>query len=281
MKTVILVLASFFAITAAKAQWTTQSIVLTPGWNAVYLEVQPEPREADTVFSGLPIASAWEWTRVGVGPQFVNDVFQPVPQSAEWATWFPVGDPQRAATNLFQIRGGRPLIIKLNGNSNITWNVTGIPAQPLNEWLPTGSSLMGFHVESPGAPTFKTFFANSAAHVGNPASSTRPIVRTLSASGTWTVIANTSTIQRHKSYWVETLSASTFTGPLTVEMPSATGMHYGLAGNELELVFHNSNTTGNRTVNLRLISSLARPATAADQALVAGDVRLSFKDQDA
>ena len=27
----------------AEAQWTSQTITLQPGWNAVFLEVQPEP----------------------------------------------------------------------------------------------------------------------------------------------------------------------------------------------------------------------------------------------
>ncbi len=47
----------------ALAQWTTQTIPLRPGWNAVFLEVQPEPRECEALFSGLPIESAWGWNK--------------------------------------------------------------------------------------------------------------------------------------------------------------------------------------------------------------------------
>ena len=52
---------AFFLLSAsvATAQWATQSIVLEPGWNAVYLEVQPEPRECDAVFAELPVESVW------------------------------------------------------------------------------------------------------------------------------------------------------------------------------------------------------------------------------
>jgi len=38
-------------------QWITQTIDLNPGWNAINLEVQPEPRDCDAVFGGLQIES--------------------------------------------------------------------------------------------------------------------------------------------------------------------------------------------------------------------------------
>ena len=47
----------------SEAQWRTQTIQLQPGWNAVHLEVQPEPRILDEVFAGLPVESVWKWDR--------------------------------------------------------------------------------------------------------------------------------------------------------------------------------------------------------------------------
>jgi hypothetical protein len=268
----------FGMLTSASAQWTSQSITLTPGWNAVFLTVQPEPRDADTVFSNIPAESVWDWQRISFNPQFIDDMNQLIPQSGEWATWYPVGHAKRPLSNLLEVRGGRPLLIYLNGISTVNWQVTGTATRPLNQWLPSGFTLTGFHVESPGAPTFASYFANSAAHVGTPASSTRPIVRSLDSSGRWVVISSTSTIQPGKAYWVETLNASTYAGPLAVSPPSTLGVQYGLDGTELDITFDNSNSTGNRTVNLKLLSSLVKPAAAQSFRPVAGDVRLSFRD---
>ena len=36
-----------------RAQWTTQTISLKPGFNAVYLEVQPNPNDCDILFDGI------------------------------------------------------------------------------------------------------------------------------------------------------------------------------------------------------------------------------------
>ena len=48
-----------FAIHSARGQTITQNITLQPGWNAVWLEVQPTANRTDTIFSNLPVASVW------------------------------------------------------------------------------------------------------------------------------------------------------------------------------------------------------------------------------
>ncbi len=45
--------------TVTRAQWDEQTFPLEPGWNAVYLEVDPVPAEADVVFAGQPITGVW------------------------------------------------------------------------------------------------------------------------------------------------------------------------------------------------------------------------------
>jgi hypothetical protein len=57
----------------AQAQWVQQQIVLKPGWNAVFLEVDPTPRECDSLFASLPIESVWDWNRTADSAQFVQD----------------------------------------------------------------------------------------------------------------------------------------------------------------------------------------------------------------
>ena len=48
-------LALCFGVCSSLGQWATQQITLNPGWNAVYLEVQPEPDDCDAVFAAVPV----------------------------------------------------------------------------------------------------------------------------------------------------------------------------------------------------------------------------------
>ena len=57
----------------AAAQWVQQQIVLKPGWNAVFLEVDPNPADCDALFTGLPIESVWDWNRTSDTAQFVQN----------------------------------------------------------------------------------------------------------------------------------------------------------------------------------------------------------------
>src|SRR5262245_52191384 len=84
----------------AQAQWTTQTISLRPGWNAVYLEVQPEPRGCDSLLANIPIESVWLWNRRFDPVQFLQDPQTLTPNSPDWLAWFPPNSAGRAALNL-------------------------------------------------------------------------------------------------------------------------------------------------------------------------------------
>ena len=56
-----------------RAQWLTQRIALVPGWNAVYLDGQPEPSGCAEVFNNLPVQSVWKWDRQFSTIQFTVD----------------------------------------------------------------------------------------------------------------------------------------------------------------------------------------------------------------
>jgi len=49
----ILLFASFLWIESAQAAQTTQTITLKAGWNAVFLEVEPESTKPADVFAGI------------------------------------------------------------------------------------------------------------------------------------------------------------------------------------------------------------------------------------
>ena len=65
--------AAFYSAPLQAVPEATQTFVLQPGWNAIYLEVRPEPNDTETVFGGLPLASAWAWNPEYPRPEFIED----------------------------------------------------------------------------------------------------------------------------------------------------------------------------------------------------------------
>src|SRR6185295_3459798 len=101
-----LILPWLFCVLAgeARAQWVQQQVVLKPGWNAVFLEVDPTPNDCDAIFAGLPIESVWDWSRTADTAQFVQDPSTLLPGTAGWLTWFPPGHSLAGQGSLFALR---------------------------------------------------------------------------------------------------------------------------------------------------------------------------------
>lgn len=254
----------------AEAQWTTQTIPLSPGWNAVFLEVHPQPSDADIVFAGLPVESVWEWNRNAAAVDFIQDPAKLVPRLPQWATWFPEASPNRFVANLFEIRGGRALLIKVAGSSSTTWTVQGTPARPEASWAADGFSLAGFHIKSGTTLTFASYFAASAAHTGQQ-------TYQMSPSGVWQLVPQTTVIQRGKAYWVRTKGVSTYLGPVDVALERAAGIDYGTLLEQSEVVLNNRGAAS-ETVTLALGASGPRPAGIDTVGPVAGPVLLYYRD---
>ena len=81
-------------------QWTNQSITLNPGWNAIYLEVQPAFDDCDVVFAGIPVESVWAWNRRFSTVQFIEDAANLIAGQPDWLTWLPV---RRRSANVFSL----------------------------------------------------------------------------------------------------------------------------------------------------------------------------------
>ncbi|WP_193213294.1 hypothetical protein [Luteolibacter marinus] len=267
-----LAMVAFVAIgSTARAQWVDQTITLNPGWNAVFLEVQPQPADADLVFGNLPVESVWEWNRRSSSVQFIQDPNQLIPRSPEWATWFPESSPNRFLANLFDVQGGRAYLIKVGGASSVNWTLRGTPARPDGVWIPDSFNLTGFFVGTAGAPTFSNYFASSPAHAGQQ-------VFRMDAAGKWVLTAQTSTIQRGQAYWVRTIGGSDFAGPVVVELERSAGIDFGQSLEEAEVVVRNRSDSQARTVSLALENSLNPPPDADTSPAPTGPALLFYRD---
>lgn len=171
---------------ALAAPLVEQSLELRPGWNAVYLEVAPEPGDVASVFAGLPIGSVWTWIGRGSTVAFIQDPAEGLRDQPGWLGHFPAGRPESFLGNLAQMRGGQAYLVQLQGTQPRSWTVRGRPAPRPPEWAPNSFNLVGFPLDPAAPPTFSAFFAASAAHAGQA-------VYRLGTAGQWERLSDLST----------------------------------------------------------------------------------------
>ncbi|MBN2508592.1 MAG: hypothetical protein JXQ71_18100 [Verrucomicrobia bacterium] len=141
------------------AQWLTQHIPLVPGWNAVFLEVQPEPRACEEVFKNMPIESVWKWDRRFSTMQFNLDPAVLLPEAPDWRVWLPPTDRRAFLSRLFELQGSRAYLVKVATNAiPFMLAVKGRVMLPNLDWYPHSLNLVGFPVHPAHPPTFTDFF---------------------------------------------------------------------------------------------------------------------------
>ena len=211
---------------------TSQTFQLQPGWNAIYLEVRPQPNDSDSVFGGLPLASAWTWNPEFPRPKFIEDPTEELIASPAWQGYFPQPRPEAVLTNLFAVLPNRAYLLKIDGDEPVNWTVHGKPEITRTTWGPDAFNLVGFHVDPAIPPTFATFLAPSPAHAG------QPVFRLV--DGSWQQ-ANPATtpIRSGESYWVYCNGASDYSGPLDIDLDTGTELAFGGAIGQAQIRVRN------------------------------------------
>lgn len=251
----------------ANGQWITQTIPLQSGWNAVFLEVQPEPDNCEVVFQGLPVESVWFWNRRFSSVQFIQDASTLMPEQPEWLTFFPSASGKGHLSDLFIIQGGRAYLVKVSGSQSVEWVVKGKPAVRPMEWMAESFNLVGFRVDPSAPPTFQTFFASSTAHAGQP-------VYKLNAMGHWQNIINPSVekMEAGRAYWVYCDGQSSYSGPVQVSLEQGDALDFGRVLTEQTLRIRNE-TSATKQITLTTQASETPPATEPP---LAGEVLLAY-----
>ena len=114
---IALFLSAALATMAGASQETSQTFQLQPGWNAVFLEVQPADNDTETVFAALPIESVWTWSPNSSPVQFIADPSEPRLRETGWLGYYPQPRPDAMLTNLFRVqangRNRSPALIEI------------------------------------------------------------------------------------------------------------------------------------------------------------------------
>lgn len=252
------------------AQWTTQTIPLQPGWNAVHLQVQPEPADCDAAFAGIPAESVWLWNRRYAPVQFIQDPATLVPTNANWLIYLPPAHPDAGQTTLFRLTGGKCYLIRLPDTASPTnWVVHGRPVTTRTTWLTDSLNLVGFSVDAQSPPTYREFFGPSAAH-------SAAIFYRLRTDGYWEQVPlpTVTRMTDGRAIWLKSLGSSTYQGPVDVMLEQRTGLEFGHVLNEQTLVIRNAGTD-TKTLVVRQLASEPPPSGESFPPL-AGEVPLSY-----
>ena len=252
------------------AQWTTQVISLRAGWNAVYLEVQPEPRAIEHVVGNLPVESVWMWNRRVAPVEFIQDPRELVPPQPDWLVYVNNGHPFAGQRNLHTLLGGRSYLVKLRAGSPTTdWTVKGKPSLRRPDWLLDSYNFAGFSLPPDSTSTFGSFFGGSVAQRSGP-------FHRLNASGAWVPVADPANtpLQRGESFWVMSRGPSDFAGPLDVTVEQQRAVNFGRTLVEQTVRIRNRSASA-MSLALRVLPSDSTP-TDAQAPIVAGSVPLDY-----
>lgn len=225
------VAATGMAVWRAEAQSVrTQTIVLTPGWNSVYLEVDPADPDPGRLFADSSVEIAAAYVAPGRRAQFVLDPSADLLSAYGWSVWYAPERPDAFLGTLFGINGATPYLVY--AATNATLQIFGTVATESPGWIPNAYNFVGFPVAATGAPTFQQFFAGSPAHAHNR------LYRLV--DGTWRQVLNpgAATMRSGEAFWIYCDGRSAYTGPLEVTT-QPTAEVYLSPHAESEVVFRN------------------------------------------
>ena len=253
----------------ASAEWAEQSVTLNPGWNAVYLTVQPEPGQCQEVFAGVPVNSVWTWNKIFTPQQFVRDPENLRPEEEDWLTWFPENSFNAFLTRFYRLTGGKAYLIDYAGDSARTLRLKGEAVIGGHDWLSDSFNLVGFDVDPANAPTFEKFFDPA------PELRKKDLYR-LGADGRWRAVANrgVDTLRAGEAYLIYSDGPSSYEGPLAVKSNIPGGLKFGLEMDSEELTFRNE-TDAEKTITLSLEPTVRQSGEGGTP--VAGGVALYYK----
>ncbi|MBN1225982.1 MAG: hypothetical protein JXA79_03235 [Deltaproteobacteria bacterium] len=224
----------------------TQTFTLNPGWNSVFLEIAPleGQRDPNTVFQGLPQGtSVWTFIEQSSHVEFLTNPEEGLIGVPGWLAYF--NAEQDACLNtLYAVLGKRAYLINLSGEDDVTLAITGIPVVTDLKWTTDSFNLTGFHLSKEGPnPTFYDFFAPSGAHRGQA-------MYRLNNQGRWEFIdaPKSAFMKSGEAYWIYCQGASTYQGPLNIELNRIDGFNFGTI-------------LQNQIIDLQNLSSFSRSLT--------------------
>ncbi len=270
----------------ARAQWLTQSITLTNGWNAVYVHVDASYDSLEHQIAwdtNSPIQEVWLWA---ASPStIIPNIQNPVPDDSLWSAWV---RSSSLSSRLQRLIGNAAYLVRVERTVapfTYTWKIKGKPVPPKYQWTSSGLNFLGFPTIPAGPPNFDAFLSQCPELYPNPTleiyrypggdlGSNNPV--RISSS-----LYRTTPVQRGQAYWMREGDVfNRYFAPFELALADASGIDFGRELGVSSLRLRNL-TTGNLTVIVQLIVSESAPSTnqpsiaGVPPLLVRGDMDMS------
>ncbi|NCC51044.1 MAG: hypothetical protein EOM20_07495 [Spartobacteria bacterium] len=254
-------------------QWRTQDIELSPGWNAVYLEVQPTPAACDAVFTNPAIETVWKWDRRFSSIEYVVDPGTLLPEDPHWLMWFPSASSNAFLSRLRVLEGSQSYLVKVATNAvPFSLPVKGGVILPSVDWYPHSLNLVGFPVNPANPPMFSSFLRYTP-EIDTSLGFNNQLFR-IDASGRGVTIVQPARerMAAGTAYWVGCARAPASMGPIDIA-PSA-GLSFGAVLSQVGLDIQN--TFSATALTVRIVQQDSEAPPAGDYPELAGTVPLSY-----
>lgn len=246
---------------SAQAQWTTQTIAMVRGWNAVYLQVTPDLMCRE-LFSNTPVNVVQQFNPV-LSAQYETSPTAPLQRAPEWLSWSS-GTATSLPPTLFSLSAGQSYLI--SNNAPFTLILTGRVERTSRTWRPDDWHLTGFDVAPGSGLTFAQYFGTMD-HIAQ--------LQRVDSDGISRNMDSGTAIEPNRAYWIKTKGIPA-DGPFSIEG----GIWLNAADATATLTLSNRSATASNTVTFTLTDSLLSPnavplmrwaeAEGAYQALTAG-----------
>jgi hypothetical protein len=245
----------------ARAQWLTQSIVIKPGWSAIYLHVDASYESLNALVgadAANPIVEIWRWQAPATTVQYITSPEAPLTTSSDWARW--KRDDSSAAVTLGTLTPNTAYLVHSAATTNFVWRVKGRPAVPNYTWTTTGLNFLGFPTSPANAPPLDLFLS-PAPEFSGAAQIYRYPGGELGPDNPALVFApHAVPVRRGEAFWIRSGSVfNDYFGPFEVSLGSSDGINFGGIGSEYGFHLRNPSST-NVTVTLNLLPSENPPA---------------------
>jgi hypothetical protein len=228
-KTIYLLFAIIWMSGTACAGLTRiQTINLQKGWNAIFLEVEPEKINPDDLFANTSIQQVLAYYEKVSSAQYIQDPDEIAFKTKGWYRWVPAAYPQSMLNSLKAMQANQAYLVY--SDTDFTWDITGTPKFKQQKWQPDAYNFTGFHVDPQAPPTFFQYFESSKSHEDL-------IVYTLTENK-WHQLEYPSQVNivSGKAYWVYCKGGSDYQGPMRIILPPPGNvLNYYLVNTEYEI----------------------------------------------
>ncbi|MCG8313972.1 MAG: hypothetical protein MI976_12210 [Pseudomonadales bacterium] len=198
------------------ADTMTQEIPLNLGWNAVFLHVNPDDnndqtlddRKPENVFSHPNIARVWTLADTEDVAQFPSTPSEIGFNDPSWRVYVPEAFEESILTNLYAAVPGRVYLVKVI-NAAFILSVAGTPHYKDINWQPNRYNFVGFYADPDQATSFADFLNISGSDV--------KVYGLSSTTDEWQELNLLSNIEANKGYWIFNDGSVNQTSPLLLQ----------------------------------------------------------------